>query len=251
MFRRIKKWRKMTNQQQIEKHTIIQSIILHLFPGILMGIFYFLIRQPVQKFGYPSTFALILAIVFVLVPVELGYLLFKGKQATGRYTLDGLISYRTPIPWWQSILWILIVLVLVGGIFTVLKPVDNILIEKLFFWIPTFDSGLDGNYSKTALIITYCIFIIFGVIVGPAVEELYFRGYLLPRIPVKHSELFHSFLFAVYHLWTPWMFITRTIGMIPLIIAVKKKNIYVGIIAHILLNSLDVIVGFVFIFSFA
>ena len=241
----------MTNQQTIEKHTILQSIILHLFPGILIGIFYFLIRQPLQNFGYPSAFALILAITFVLVPVELGYLLLKGKQATGRYTLDGLISYRTPIPWWQSILWILIVLVLMAAIFTVLKPVDNILMEKLFFWMPTLDSGLDGSYSKTALVVTYCIFLVFGVIVGPLVEELYFRGYLLPRIPVKNSELLHSFLFVAYHVWTPWMVITRTIGMLPLIIAVKKKNIYIGIITHILLNSFDVIAGFAFIFSLA
>jgi len=239
----------MTNQQQIEKHTIVQSIILHLFPGILMGIFYFLIRQSVQKFEYPSIFALILAIIFVLVPVELGYLLHKGKQATGRYTLDGLISYRTPIPWWQSVLWILIVLSLMGAIFTVLKPVDNLLMEKLFFWMPTLDSGLDGIYSKTALIVTYCIFLIFGVIVGPLVEELYFRGYLLPRIPVKNSELIHSILFAAYHAWTPWMFLTRTVAMLPLIIVVKKKNITIGIVAHILVNTLDVIAGFVFIAS--
>ncbi len=241
----------MTSQQQIEKHTIVQSIILHLLPGILIGTFYFLIRQPVQEIGYPSTFALILAVIFVLVPVQLGYLLLKGKQATGRYTLDGLISYRTAIPWWQSILWILIVLVLMAAIFTVLKPVDNILFEKLFFWMPTLDSGLDGSYSKTALIVTYSFFIIFGVIVGPLVEELYFRGYLLPRIPVKQSELFHSFLFAAYHIWTPWMFITRILGMLPLIIAVKKKNIYIGIIGHILVNSFDVIAGFAFIFSLA
>ncbi len=239
----------MTNQQQIEKHTIVQSIILHLFPGILMGIFYFLIRQPVQKLEYPSIFALILAIIFVLVPVELGYLLHKGKQATGRYTLDGLISYRSPIPWWQSILWILIVLSLMGAIFTVMKPVDNLLMEKLFFWVPTLDSGLDGSYSKTALIVTYCIFLIFGVIMGPLVEELYFRGYLLPRIPGKNSELIHSILFAAYHVWTPWMFLARTVAMLPLIIVVKKKNITIGIGAHILVNTLDVIAGFVFITS--
>jgi membrane protease YdiL (CAAX protease family) len=241
----------MTNQQIIEKHTILQSIILHLLPGILIGLFYFLIRQPIQNLGYPSILALILAIIFVLVPVELGYLLFKGKQLTGRYTLDGLISYRTSIPWWQSILWILIVLGLMGAIFTVMRPVDNLLLEKLFFWMPALDSGLDGSYSKTALIFTYSIFVIFGVIVGPAVEELYFRGYLMPRIPVKNSELFHSLLFAAYHIWTPWMFITRIIGMLPLIIAVKKKNIFIGIIAHILLNSLDVMVGFAFILSLA
>ncbi|MCJ7715435.1 MAG: hypothetical protein MUO54_02795, partial [Anaerolineales bacterium] len=62
----------MTNQQQIDKHTIVRSIILHLYPGILGGGFYFLIRQPVQEFGYPSIFALMLVIIFVLVPVELG-----------------------------------------------------------------------------------------------------------------------------------------------------------------------------------
>lgn len=239
----------MTNQQQLEKHTIVQSVILHLFPGILIGIFYILIRQPIQQIGYPSIFGLILAIIFVLVPVELGYLLLKGKQTTGRFTLDELISYRIPIPWWQSILWILIVLALMGAIFTVMKPVDNFLMEKLFFWMPTLDSGLDGNYSKTALVVTYSIFIIFGVIVGPLVEELYFRGYLLPRIPCKQSELFHSILFAAYHVWTPWMFITRTVAMLPLIIVVKKKNIAIGIVAHILVNTLDVITGFVFIAS--
>jgi len=239
----------MTNQQKIEKHTIVQSIILHLYPGILMGVFYFLIRQPVQDFGYPSIFALMLAIIFVTLPVELGYLLIKGKQATGRYTLDDLISYRTPIPWWQYIMWVLIVFVLVGAIFTVLKPVENILIDKLFFWIPTLDSGLDGSYSKTALIVTYITMFIFGVIVGPLVEELYFRGYLLARIPGKYTELLHSFLFAAYHVFTPWMVISRTVGLLPLVIAVKKKNIYIGIAVHILVNLLDLIAGFAFIAS--
>ena len=240
----------MTNQQQIEKHTTVQSIILHLFPGILIGGFYFLVRQPVQRFGYPSIFAFMLAIIFVLVPLQLGYLLHKGKQATGRYTLDGLISYRTPIPWWQYIVWVLIVFVVVGIIFTVLKPVENILQEKLFFWVPPLDSGLDG-YSKTALIVTYATMLVFGVIVGPLVEELYFRGYLLARMPGKYSELIHSFLFAAYHVFTPWMVISRTVGLLPLIIAVKKKNIYIGIVVHILVNSIDVIVGFAFIASVA
>ncbi len=241
----------MTNQQQNEKHTTAQSIILHLFPGILIGGFYFLVRQPVQEFGYPSIFALMLAIVFVLVPVELGYLLNKGKQKTGHYTLEGIISYRVSIPWWQYIVWVPIVLVMMGVLFTVLKPLDNILNEKLYFWVPTFESGLDGNFSKTALIVTYLTMLVFGVIVGPLVEELYFRGYLLARMPGKYAALFHSFLFGLYHVWTPWMFLTRTVAMLPLVYAVKKKNIYIGIIIHVLINSIDAIAGFAFIASMA
>ena len=88
------------DQNQIEKHSTIQSVILHLLPGILVGCFYFLARQPVANMGYPSIFALLLAFAFILVPVELGYLFVQGKKKTGRFTLQGIISYRNSIPWW-------------------------------------------------------------------------------------------------------------------------------------------------------
>ena len=89
-------------QNQIEKHSTIQSIILHLLPGILVGCFYFLVRQPVVNLGYPSIFALLLAFAFILIPFELGFLLVQGKKKTGRFTLQGIISYRNSIPWWLS-----------------------------------------------------------------------------------------------------------------------------------------------------
>jgi uncharacterized protein len=41
--------------------------------------------------GYPAIFALLLANAFVLVPVELGYLLYQEKKKTGRFTLQGII----------------------------------------------------------------------------------------------------------------------------------------------------------------
>jgi hypothetical protein len=41
------------NQDQIEKHSTAQSVILHLLPGILVGCFYFLALKPVAKMGYP------------------------------------------------------------------------------------------------------------------------------------------------------------------------------------------------------
>ena len=235
------------NQDQIEKHTTAQSIILHLFPGILVGCFYFLARQPVANLGYPSIFALLLAFAFVLIPVELGYLLVQGKKKTGRYTLQGMISYRNSIPQWQYIVWPLVIFVVIGGIFTLLKPVDAFLQERLFFWMPDLNSGLDGNYSRTILIVTYSMFLVFNVFLAPMVEELYFRGYLLPRMQGRFATLLHSFLFAAIHIFTPWMIITRTLGLLPLVIGVKKKNIYVGMIVHILSNSVGFITGIVFI----
>ena len=235
------------NQNQVETHSTAQSIILHLLPGILIGLFYFLIRPTVNNFGYPAIFALVLAVVFILIPTELGYLLYQGKKRTGRFTLKGIINYKNSIPWWQYLIWVLMVFGAIGILFNLLKPVEGVLKVKLFFWIPDLDNGLDGNYSRTILTVTYSLYLLFIVILGPLVEELYFRGYLLPRMKGRFAIFFHSFLFAAYHTFTPWMIISRTVGFLPLILAVKKKSICIGMIVHILCNSIDLITAVVFI----
>jgi len=235
------------DQNQIEKHSTIQSVILHLLPGILVGCFYFLARQPVANLGYPSIFALLLAFAFILIPVELGYLFYQGKKKTGSFSLQGIITYRNSIPRWQYFVWPIIIFVVTGAIFTLLKPVDAFLQERLFFWVPDLNYGLDGNYSRTILIVTYSVLLIFGAFLAPLVEELYFRGYLLPRMKGRFAPLFHTFLFAAVHVFTPWMIITRTLGVLPLVFGVKKKNIYIGIIFHILVDLINVATGIVFI----
>jgi membrane protease YdiL (CAAX protease family) len=234
-------------QDQIEKHSTAQSVILHLSPGILVGAFYFLALQPVARMGYPSIFALYLALASVLVPVELGFLLVQGKKKTGRFTLQGIIRYRNPIPWWQYFVWVSIIFVIVGAIMTFFKPVDSFLQKNLFFWMPDLNSGLDGNFSKSILIVTYSMSLIFNVFLAPLVEELYFRGYLLPRMKGKYAILFHSFLFAAVHVFTPWMIIARTIGFLPILFGTTKKNIYVGMIVHMLCNAIGFVTGIIYI----
>jgi len=233
-------------QEHIEKHSMAQSIILHLLPGVLVECFYLLARQPVANLGYPSIVALILAFAFVLIPVELGYLLYQGKKKTGRFTLLGLISYREPIPWRQYFQWVFFIFIAVGVIFTGLKPVDAFLQGRLFSWMPEPGYGLDGMYSRKTLIVTYTLVFIFVAVLSPLVEELYFRGYLLPRMKGKYATFFHSFLFSAQHFFTPWMLITRTLGLLPLLFGVKKKNIYIGIIVHMLGNLMNVVTGIAF-----
>lgn len=234
-------------QDQIEKHATTQSILLHLLPGILIACFYLLARQPVARLGYPSVVALILAFAFVLIPVELGYLFYQGKKKTGRMTLQGVISYREAIPGWQYLVWAPLIFLAIGAIFTGLKPVDAFLQGRFFSWLPEPGYGLDGTYSRETLVVTYALVFIFVAVLSPLVEELYFRGYLLPRMRGKYAALFHSFLFAAQHFLTPWMLITRTLGLLPLLFGVRKKNIYVGIIVHVLCNMMNVVTGIAFI----
>ena len=235
------------DQEQIEKHTLTQSIILHLLPGVLVGCFYFLALKPVAKMGFPSFFAQFLAFAFILVPFELGFLLYQGKRKNGWLTLRGIISYQNSIPWWQYFVWVTIIFVIVGAIMTLFKPVDSFLQKNLFFWMPDVNTGLDGTYSKPILIVTYSVFLIINVYLAPMVEELYFRGYLLPRMKGKYAMLFHSFLFAAIHVFSPWMIISRTVGFLPIIIGTTKKNIYLGMIVHMLCNAVGFVTGIVYI----
>lgn len=235
------------DQDQIEKHSTAKSIVLHLFPGVMVGCFYFLALNPVAKMGYPSFFALLLAFAIILVPLELGFLLFQGKKKSGRFTLQGIISYQKSIPWWQYFVWVTIIFLIVGTLMTLFKPVDSFLHNALFFWMPDMDLGLDGHYSKTILIVTYSMVLLINVFLAPMVEELYFRGYLLPRMKGKYAIFFHSFLFAAIHVFTPWMIIARTVGFLPIIIGTTKKNIYLGMIVHMLCNATGFVTGVIYI----
>ena len=152
----------------IQKHSTAKSVILHLFPGILVGGFYFLSRQTVARLGYPSVFAQMLAFALVLVPLELGFLFVQGKKMTGHFSLRGILGYLNPIPLWQYVVWPILIFIVVGAIFTVFKSVDVFLRTRLFYWLPDINSGLDGQFSRPVLIVTYTLFLIFKVFWRPA-----------------------------------------------------------------------------------
>jgi len=239
----------MNHNNSVEQHAIGQSVLLHLLPGFLIGGFYFAVTPLFHQWGYPSMMALLCAVFVVLIPAELGYLLYEGKKKNGRFSLQGVVLYRTSIPIWQYFLWGLVVVILMGLIFTLMKPVDVFLQQNLYGWVPVLESGLQVGYSQGVLIGTYVMLAIIGAVVAPTVEEMYFRGFLLPRMGYagKWAPLLHSFLFGLYHVWTPWMFLTRTVGMLPLIYAVRRRNLNLGIVTHILINFVDVIAGVIFI----
>ena len=83
------------------------------------------------------------------------------------------------------------------------------------------------------------------VIVAPVIEELYFRGFLLPRMPQQLGRWrvpAHVTLFAGYHLWSPWLIPTRCLAVLPLAyIAMRTRDVRIGILTHVVLNAADLV----------
>lgn len=236
----------------VNQHGIAKSLALHLVPGLLAGGCYYALAPVVGRWGYPSIMALMLAVGVALLPFELGWLIAAGRRE-GHPSLLQVVSYRTSLSIWRYLLWVPVLFVLLGVVFALMKPVDGFLREHLFSRLPVLEAGLGEGYTRNALIVTYVMVAAFGVILGPVVEELYFRGYLLPRMGYagRWAPLLHSFLFALYHIWTPWMVVTRTVGMLPLVYAAQRRSLYLSIAVHVLVNAIDLIAGISFVVAMA
>ena len=234
----------------LEKHGFVHSSLLHLIPGFIKGMAFFAFIPVVEGFGYPNVLALFLANISVVIPLLTVFFLMERRR-TGSHSVADLIHYRERMPLWRYVIWVPAVLLASIILFSLLQPVSNYL-ELQMTWFPDafkLDFGMDGRYPKDVLIVTLAIGIV-GLFVGPVWEEIYFRGYLLPRMPDLHgcAPIVHSGLFAIYHIWSPWHIVTRLIAVLPLIYAVRKnRSVLTGISAHILLNALDYVVLAIFI----
>ncbi len=236
------------------QHSLGLSILLHLAPGILTGFVFFVTAPFVEAMRLPSFLALCFADVAVLVPLILGYLLYHGYKTHGAPSLRGIVLYRSPLPPSQYAMLAPLIFVASAALIVALTPISTWIFDAWFSWVPeTYLITPDlSRFSRATLVVSYLLFFVVIVVAVPIVEELYFRGYLLPRLSHygRWAPLLHSALFALFHAWTPWLAVARTIGLLPLILIVsRKRNIYVGMIAHMLANSIDVLTGVLFILS--
>ena len=223
-----------------EQHTVLRTVVLHLLPGALVAALYAVLAPAMRDLGFPSLMAIFLAIVLVLIPFELGYLLYRAREAGA--SLGSLVLYREPVPRVQFAALVIALFAWSGICFALLyPPLDALFLGNVFFWLP--DSFLlvedFSKYSTAALTATWLFGLIVNGIAGPVVEELYFRGYLLPRISRfgAWAPLVNTVLFSVYHFFTPWQIVGRVLALLPMVYAAWwKKSIYVSIAVHCLGN---------------
>lgn len=231
--------------EEIPQHSLLRSVIMHLFPGLLILISILIVSPLIVKYDLPVVLETICGIGGAGV-LMLGYLLLQGKRKNGKLSLTGIIQYRQPMPKWHYLFYCVPIILWIGFVFGVISPpIDAYLIKNIFFWLPdslTADVDLD-QYSKPALLVMWFVYLILNGIGGPLVEELYFRGYLLPGISRygRWAPVINSVLFSIYHFFSPWQNPARILALLPMVYAVHtKKNIYIGIIIHCGINTLGI-----------
>lgn len=231
----------------IEQHPLWLSVLLHLFPGAVIVAVYVLLAQPVIDRGYPGLVALLLAALLVVVPVELGILVYLGYRRNGVLSLSGVVEYRRSLSRWKYAAYGAGLVVWSFLVFGVASAVEPVILDALFGWLPTWfvkplAPDAAGDLSTTVLYATSGLLV--NGFVAPIVEELYFRGYLLPRLDRygPWAPIANAVLFSVYHFWSPWQAVTRILALLPMVYLVwRTRNVYLGIVVHVLLNVIGMV----------
>jgi len=230
--------------KKFTKHTLYKSIILHLFPGVFIATITFAFTPFFLNHGFTNDMANLMAIVFALVPIELGVIIYVTKKKTGTYKIITQLPYLKKSSIKKYFIFIPIMAVWATLINKVLSPFEYGLRDTFFSFIPPeYMLGIHDisviSHDKFVIIFLASLFL--NGFIAPLVEEIYFRGYLLPRIdlPQNKAIIANAVLFSLYHFFSPWHFLSRVLMMIPLYYWVMKtKNIRFSIIAHVIANSI-------------
>jgi membrane protease YdiL (CAAX protease family) len=153
------------------------------------------------------------------------------------------------MPTWEFTAWVVAFVAWSAVSLVVVGPtLDELTRTALFSWLPDWflpDYFIQhvADYSRTVVLATWIISLL-AQVGGAVAEELYFRGYLLPRM--AHfgvwAPLLNTLLFSVYHLDSLWQTPARLLALAPIITVIWwKRNVYLGIAWHLIVNLLGVL----------
>lgn len=235
----------MNNTSSPAPFSIPAILAYHLLPGLPILLITILLTHPVWGFGLPIFLSLMLAIAVGLLPVQLGIMAVYAKRR-GKKVRD-IIGFTEKTPPLKTAIIVTGLLLFSILVFSFVAPIEHPL-WKIFAWVPDWfrlDRFSLSAASTPMVTITLLLGFVFNGILGPFVEELYFRGFLLPRMGKlgKIAPFINTALFSLYHLFTPWENVTRIIAITPMTYAVyAKHDIRIGILTHCILNTSSMVI---------
>lgn len=234
----------------MKQHTKLTSTLYHLYPGVLIALFFSLTTPFFVRNGLPPQLAMLVAIAVIVVPVFLLHLK-KAKEEEGADRIYDLVEYKEKLPAGRLILYTIGLVLFAFIVYGFTQPLNQIITEKLFFWLPDWYQVRDfEGYGRSIVVATLILNLFLNGLVAPYLEELYFRGYLLPRMKTwgKLAPLFSTLLFSIYHFWQPQVYLTLIIALFPMVYLVwKTKSLQLAIYTHCALNITGALLSFAMI----
>ena len=227
------------------QHSSVRSIGLHILPGALTTAAFLVLKPLLDGSGTPPLLAFLLAVLLVDLPVLLGVMLYEGTMLNGRLSLQGVVLYRDKMSWKTFVLVFVGAFVVIYALMMALTPVSGVFSKALFSWLPDWmfleEQTQYLAYTKGVVLAVFSLQLVVTGVALPWVEELYFRGYLLPRLSRYEAwaPLLGGVFFGLYHVWQWFSFPTVFLTGVALGYVVWwKRDIRLSIAGHVFNNAL-------------
>ena len=235
-----------TYKINVQKQMSLQKLLCLIFiPSLILIIVYIVTGG--LKHSIPSLLLFYICATLILFPIEIGVILNASKKEYGSYSLKSAFSDYNKMSWWKIFIYGSLLFAFAGIMSVTIAPLENNLFaslsNKLIQSMPVYFNWNNieyfKQYPKDILLLTCVGYFILNVIVGPIIEELFFRGYLTSKISRygNFAPLIITILFSLYHFWLPFNNLFRISIFLPAaFIAWRKKNIYISIVFHCMCN---------------
>lgn len=220
-----------------------RAAVLQLLPGIANLIVYLPLAALFAALKLPAIMALGFSLLIAEVPLSWAIMVRRVKVETGStFRLADAFPWRTRIPVWQY---------LVVGLPAVALSVALVgiatfglgagLRSALFAWLPSWyyvspdPSAFSALSSGPKVVLAVMSLLVFAG-VGGITQELYSRGFLLPRMAHlgAGAPALNALLFGVFHLGFPWNWPGFFLLALPWAYLVWwKRSIKIGLFAHV------------------
>jgi len=225
------------------RHCLLKSLTLHLAPGVLLFLAFLLVIPVVNRVGGSSYLALLICIPLVLVPFEAGVLLVERSRCARSWGFIVGAGRGSGLSAAEALLTSVPLYLISSALGLLVAPSRQAILRAVEHWYPpgAIVDGLPAGVSPYTL----WLGLLLSGCVAPIVEELYFRGFLMPRIPLPGlwPPAVSAALFSVYHFFSPWNGVVIFALFLPLAYYVRLRGkLLPVIITHSLFNSVGLVV---------
>jgi len=249
---------------KIKPMGLMTSVLFFGIPSVFCGFSIYFVMQKLHQNGINDFInfyiSMVLPLALMLVAALIAFRIegnkFKWSEILTRFRLKKL----NKTDWiYTAILFAAMILIYATLSFTPKWLIQFKLFSPPEFLLPAVDPRLEQNILVNSffgvplkgqwwIAVVYFIALIFNI-VG---EELWWRGYILPRQELafgKWTWLIHGTLWGLFHIFWKW----NLLILLPSCIAhsyviYKRKNTSIGIITHMAFNSvplLGLIIGII------
>jgi membrane protease YdiL (CAAX protease family) len=220
-----------------------------LLPGTLTLLALLAVTPPLVRAGWPRTMGYQVAVGLVGIPVMLGVMARFARREAGRADPLAVVRFRERPPFWVYLAVVVPMLAWAFGLLFANGPLREYLAREVFGWLPPHllpDWEPPAPPDRALLLVALVLQLLVDGLAAPVAEELYFRGFLLPRLGYLGvwAPLVNTALFTVHHWWQPYNWAQIFLVMLPLVYLVWwRRSVWLSVAMHCAGNSIGALIA--------